>query len=46
MLAVKKWTKKMLPWTKNQQKKNLDNVSDEKPSNAKALGKSNCESNF
>ena len=27
-------------------KKNLDNVSDEKPSNAKALGKSNSESNY
>ena len=26
-------------------KKNPDNVSDEKPTNAKTLGKSNCESN-
>ena len=26
--------------------KNLDNVPDEKPSNAKALGKCNCESNY
>ena len=27
-------------------KKNFDNMSDEKPSNAKALGKSNSESNY